>query len=229
MRAVETAHPAGGVCFASSEVPRFAASLKCLNRLAVPNGSLEAWYLGVLVAENLNLGLTDTLKHPLAQWAWLMGDDHLYPEDIVLKLLDRGVDVVVPLCLNRLPPIEPTIINKTLGRPKHLSELPTSGLYKLAADEVIGDAGMLIRRPVLESLERPFYAAPRSGSFSAEDQNFCRKLQTAGYAVWVDLDNVIEHIGNVAYKPVVVNGEWHIRLTGGGKHLVDIQPRRPVP
>ena len=226
MRAVETTHPPGGVCFASSEVPRYGASLRCKDRLQVPGASLDAWHMGVLVAENLNLGLEAVMANPTLQWAWIMGDDHLYPDDHVLRLLDRGVDVIVPLCLNRYPPIEPTIVNHTAGRQKWLEELPTSGLYKLGADETCGDAGLLIRRSVLEALERPFYDQLRSGSFRAEDQAFVRKLQRAGFAVWVDCEHVIEHIGNVALKPVVVNGAWHIRLTGGGTHIVDIQARR---
>ena len=229
MRAVQTPHPPGAVCFASGEVPRYGTSIKCFQQLHVPGGSLESWQLGCLVSHNLNLGLDAMMENPALQWAWIMGDDHLYSPDIILRLLDRGVDVVAPLCLNKYPPLEPTVINQTLGRQKYLEELPTRGLYKLAADETCGDAGLLIRRTVLAALERPYYNVHRSGEFKAEDQTMVRKIQAAGFPVWIDVDQAIDHIGNVALRAVVVNDQWHIRLTGGGKHIVDIQARRATP
>ena len=226
MLPVQTAQPPGAVCFVSGEIARYGIALQCLERLQVPNGSLLAWYMGVLVAENLNLGLTAMMDTPSLQWAWIMGDDHLFDPGIVLDLLARDVDVVAPLCLNRYPPLDPSLVNATVGRQKWLEELPTSGLYKLGADETCGDAGLLVRRAVLETLDRPFYDRLRSGSFKSEDQAFTRKLQQAGYAVWIDLDHPIGHIASVAVQPVAKDGAWHIRLSGGGKHIVDIQPKR---
>ena len=136
------------------------------------------------------------------------------------------MDAVAPLCLNRYPPLDPSIVSASAGRQKWLEELPTSGLYKLAPDETCGDAGLLIRRPVLEALERPFYDRLRSGSFKSEDQAFTRKVLAAGFPIWIDVEHVIDHIAAVAMRPVVKDGAWHIRMTGGGKHIVDIQPRR---
>ena len=224
MLPVQTAQPPGAICLASGEIARYGVSLQCLERLRVPNASLLAWFMGVLVAENLNRGLDAMLENPALQWAWIMGDDHIYDAGIVMGLLEREVDVVLPLCLNRYPPLDPSIVGPA-GQ-KHLEDLPTAGLYRLAPDETCGDAGMLIRRSVLERLARPFYDRLRSGSFKSEDQAFTRKLQDAGYDVWVDVEHPIGHIAAVAVEPVVKHGAWNIRLTGGMKHIVDIAPRR---
>lgn len=209
---------------ATGEIARFATSLQCYHRLQVPNGSLDAWHAGVLVAENLNLGLDAMMANATLQWAWIMGDDHVYETDLLLRLLDRGVDVIAPLCLNRYPPLDPSIL--TPQGQKRLEDLPTSGLYKLAPDETCGDAGLLIRRTVLEALDRPFYDRLRSGSFKSEDQAFTAKLQRAGFAVWIDTEHTIGHLAINGVQPVVKDGAWSIRLSGGHRHIVDIAPKR---
>lgn len=226
MHVVETRHPPGAVCMATGEIARFATSLQCYHRLQVPNGSLDAWHAGVLVAENLNLGLDAMMANPTLQWAWIMGDDHTYAADVLLTLLDRDVDVIAPLCLNRYPPMDPSIVNATVGRQKWLEELPVTGLYKLGPDETCGDAGLLIRRPVLETLARPFYDRQRSGAFKSEDQAFTRKIQDAGYAIWIDVEHPIGHIAAMDVRPVVRDGRWSIRLAGGHRHVADLTPQR---
>jgi hypothetical protein len=225
MRVVETPHPPGAVVLITGELVRYASSLQHLSRLAVPNKSVEVWRSGVLVAENLNRGLDDVMRTDAA-WVWLMGDDHTYADDTVLRLLDRGVDVVAPLCLNRVPPMDPFILSAELGRMKRLEELPVGGLYKLGPGETCGDAGLLIRRHVLEALERPFYHTLRTGSFKADDQAFTRKIQDAGFPVHVDLDTPIGHITPAVVEPIARNGQWHVRLSAGHRHIVDVQAQR---
>ena len=224
MQVVETPHPPGALVLISGELARYALCLQHVSRLAVPNRSMEIWRTGVLVAENLNRAF-DSVMETHAEWVWLMGDDHTFPEDIVLKLLDRQVDVVATLCLNRVPPMDTFILSAELGRMKRLGEMPTEGLYKLGPGETCGDAGLLIRRNVLEALERPFYNVLRSGSFKAEDQSFTRKIQDAGFPVHVDMDNHIGHLTPVAVEPIVKDGQWHVRLSAGARHIVDVQQR----
>jgi hypothetical protein len=226
MRVIETPHPPGAVVLITGELVRYASSLQHLSRLAVPNRSMEIWRTGVLVAENLNRALDSVMAVPEAAWVWLMGDDHTYADETVLRLLDRQVDVVATLCLNRVPPMDPFILSAEHGRMKHLEELPTSGLYKLGPGETCGDAGLLIRRNVLEALERPFYNRLRTGGFKADDQAFTRKIQDAGFPVYVDLDTRIGHLTPVAVEPVVHGGQWHVRLSAGHRQIVDVQAQR---
>ena len=113
-----------------------------------------------------------------------------------MKLLDRDVDVVVPLCLHRAPPFNTTVVDRRGGerRVMGVADMPASGLFELEPGMSCGDAGMLIRRPVLEALEQPFYDQRRSGAFSSEDQAFTTKIAEAGFRVHVDCDTAIGHI-----------------------------------
>lgn len=224
MQGVPSRHPPGIACILSGDLTRYAVSMQCINVTALPQGSAQTWDCSVLIATTLNQALKRVLDSPKYQWAWLMGDDHVFPADIVIKLLDREVDCVAPLCLNRVPPMDPTIINHTLGRMKNLTELPTYGLYRLADDETVGDAGLLVRRRVLETVPYPWYDHRRSGSLASEDQAFTGRIREAGFGVFVDLDNPIGHIGQVTYQPVLDGGKWRTRLTGGLNHICDLDP-----
>ena len=228
MLPVQTEQPPGAVCLASGEIARYGVSLQCLERLRVPNGSLLAWYMGVLVAENLNSGLTAMMENPALQWAWIMGDDHTFEPDCLLRLLDREVDVVAPLCLNRLPPFDPTIVehdHQPTGRMKYLEDLPTSGLYTLRAEETCGDAGLLVRRRVLDAIPFPWYDHRVSGAIAAEDQAWVQRIKDAGFDVHIDLDVQIGHIGQVLFAPVLKGDHWEIRMVGGGmRYINDMRP-----
>jgi hypothetical protein len=227
MQGVPSKHPAGAVCLITGDLTRYALSMQCLMSLKVPPGSANAWHCGVLIAKSLNDAFQSVINNPTLQWAWVMGDDHTFEPDILLKLLDREKDVIAPLCLNRLPPMDPTIIeqhHKPNGRLKYLEDLPIAGLYKLGETETCGDAGLLVRRNVLEKIGHPWYDNRKSGGLAADDQAFISSIKEAGFPVYVDMDVQLGHIGNVAFVPIKKNGRWEVRLFGGSRHLVDLGP-----
>ena len=246
MQGVQTHHPPGAVAMCTGETFRYSISAQAYARLQVPADSLSCWFMGVLVAKNLNLAISSALANPKMQWVWFMGDDHVYQPDIIFRLLDRDKDVVAPLCLNRVPPHEPTIaVWKDTGgevplpykearagdpswyRLKQFAELPTSGLYKLASNETCGDSGMLIRRSVLEKLSYPWYDRLRTGAFgafSADDQEFILKIKAAGFDIWMDLDIPIGHIAPITVYPVMKDGKWKVRLQAGSHTISDLEP-----
>jgi hypothetical protein len=147
------------------------------------------------------------------QWVFLMDDDHVFPYDILLKLLDRDVDVVLPLYVQRRPPHWPCVFhekNGPAGFPIYSwDELAgKQGLLEVAS---AGKGGLLIRRPVLEKLgelwrkeeaERllPGQAPAGHPAWFAwegrigEDHTFYTKVRELGYKVYVDLDIVMKHI-----------------------------------
>ena len=221
-------HPPGAVCLVTGELTRYALSMQCINSLKAPPGSGLSWFTGVLIAKSINLSFQTVIDNPKFQWAWLMGDDHIFDPEILLRLLDRGKDIVVPLCLNRLPPFDPTVVDHTYKRMKYLEELPTSGLYKLKENETCGDAGMLVSRQALEKLGPVWYERKKSGAHSAEDQEFIAKVKENGFDIWYDLDNPIGHIGSVTYMPVRRDDKWQVRMMGGtggtAQHIADLAP-----
>lgn len=229
MQAVETRHPPGGVAIITGELTRYVQSMRSVMSLKIPPRSVSVWRAGVLVAENVNQAIRSILDNDAMQWVWLMGDDHTFPDDIVLKLLDRDVDVVAPLCLNRAPPMDPVVVQpdgKGGRRLKYLEDMPASGLYRLQPDETCGDAGLLIRRHVLEKLGDPWCARKRSGGNSGEDQDFTARLQEEGFAIHIDVDNPIGHIMNTIVEPVHEDGHWQVRLVGGGRMVCQLGAMR---
>ncbi len=221
MQGVASEHPPGAVIMITGDHVRYAVSMQSLVHLKVPPGSANIWFQGVLMSKSLNMAFQQIMDNPTLQWGWIMGDDHTYDSDALLHLLDRNVEVVAPLCLNRLPPIDPTIIehqHESGARMKYLEDLPPGGLYKLTATETCGDAGLLIRRSVLERTGPPWYEHRKTGGFSdADDQAFIQKIKGAGIDVHVDLDVRIGHVGNVVYMPVRQGDKWAVNLSGGGK------------
>lgn len=207
----------------TGELTRYALSMQSLVSLKAPQESALSWFTGVLIAKSLNAAFQTVIDNPKLQWVWVMGDDHVFAPDTLLRLLDREKDVIVPLCLNRVPPMDPTIVDHRYKRMKYLEELPSGGLYQLAPHETCGDAGLFIRRPVLEKLGPVWYDSRKSGALAAEDQAFVQRIKDAGYDVWVDLDNPIGHVGNVNFMPIKKKGKWEVRLIGGGvRHICDL-------
>ena len=214
----------------SGDITRYAISMHALQSLMVPAGSVLLWNMGCLIARSINDGFGAMMAKEDLAWAFIMGDDHTYDPELILKLLDRNLDAVVPLCLNRMPPMDPTIIDNTNMRMKYLEDLPAGGLYKLEPHETCGDAGLLVRRNVLEATategknDKPtWYDRIKSGAHMAEDQEFISKVKDAGFDVHVDLDVQIGHVGYVDFKPVRKGDHWEVRMTGGGnRHIADL-------
>lgn len=212
MQGVQTRHPPGGICIVSGELTRYGQAMRSIMGLQVPPGSASPWMMGVLVGHNINQALKAMMDRPELQWAWLMGDDHTFPPDLLLKLLDREVDVIAPMCLNRSPPMDPTVVDGDLGRLVYLEDMPTSGLYKLGPKQVCGDAGLLVRRHVLEKIGYPWHQLKKSGGHNAEDREFIDRVKEAGFDVWVDCDNVIGHMAAIEFIPVIVDGHWEVQI-----------------
>jgi hypothetical protein len=225
MQGIQSRHPPGGACVITGDQLRYTQAVKCITALQVPAGSSAPWMSGVLVAHNINLALKAVMDNPKLQWAWLMGDDHLFPPDILIKLLDRDVDCIVPLCLNRAPPMDPTIITAD-KKLKRIEDLPASGLYKLGPGETCGDAGILVRRHVLEATGPNWHELKKSGSHNAEDREFVQKVKDAGFDVHVDVDHPISHMAAFEIVPVRTEEGWVIRLNCANRHVCDLGAMR---
>lgn len=227
MRGVATHHPAGVVAICCGDLARYTFAMRSIANLQAPGGSLDFWWQSNNIANSINTAFKAMIDNPAYEWCWLMGDDHTFPEDTLLKLLDRDLDVVVPMCLNRFPPFDVTIVRD--GKVKPLEELPEGGLYRLSPEETVGDAGMLVRRRVIEAIAFPWYDRLRSGALGVDDQCFIARVKEHGFAVHVDLDVRIGHMSPFVMIPVWQDGAWKVRLGCGGQPVADIIPRRVAP
>lgn len=226
MQGVKSDHPPGIVAICTGDTFRYSVSAQDFSRLRCPPNSAVSWQVGMLIGRSLNNAFQACMDRPDAQWVWIMGDDHTYDPDILLKLLDRNLDAVAPVCLNRLPPLDPVIVEHDhpgKGRLKYLEDLPTSGLYKLRPEETCGDASLLISRKVLEATG-PNWHGRKSGSLDAEDQSYIQKVKDAGFDVFIDCDLTIGHITPITNRPVVTNGHWEIQLLSGGRPMLQMMP-----
>jgi hypothetical protein len=170
----------------------------------MPVGSQIDWRVGVGIALNFNNMVRRMLSDEMFQWLWILGDDHVWQPDLLIRLLKRDVDVVVPLCLRRLPKYSPVLF---AGRDGGFVPLGweaingKTGLIKLEGN-LLGNAGMLIKRHVLETLKSPWF---ENGKMNPEmggcDLWFCQKVHDAGFGLYLDTDNTIGHLSHVAIWP----------------------------
>lgn len=198
MQHIPSVHPKGTIILASAVQPRYYEFTHAMERLKVPAGTKWFHERSCDATSNFNSGL----KKVVGDWVWFMGDDHQFHEDTLLKLLDRQVDVVVPISPCKVPPWAPCVLHgPTDGRVWHENmplytwdELSGDGLLPLPVGDFIGQAGMLIRKSVLDRLSYPWFEAGQldSGRMQ-EDLHFCRKLQQLGITVHIDQDVIFDH------------------------------------
>lgn len=195
----ETSQAAGTIGVISQPLSRFTDFTISLISLMRPASARWVWRQGMDVTGNYN-GLVNDMA---GDWLWIMGDDHTFPPDILMRLLDHDVDVVVPLCLKKMAPFDPVVYEGEEVNPEdgltyyQVAHLPPDELVEIHA---AGTAGMLIRRHVLEALERPVFTT--SKGMQNEDLLFCQRVREAGFRIWCDTSLRMGHIGTFGVYPV---------------------------
>lgn len=210
-KVVASRYPPGTIGIVSSYLGRYREFDVCLSQIQAPNYSTVTWRIGINAALNLNeLVRAMTKEH---QWLWILGDDHVFKPDLLLRLLERDVDITVPFCLRRAYPYHHVIHE---GEDKKFHRVPCnfldgkSGLIDITG-KVIGNAGMLIKRNVLEAVPEPWFEVGKTNpEVMGADLFFCHKAYQAGFKLFVDTDNVIGHINHMAVWPYQdeKNGKW---------------------
>jgi hypothetical protein len=218
-----TGFPAGSILVAAGTQPRFYEFQMALEGLQVPAGTNLHIERSCDITQNFNNGVK-TIK---GDWAWFLGDDHKFEPDTLLKFLRYNVDVVVPITPCKIAPWLPCMMhgptNPEVDGFWHedmllydWDELSTPGLLALPKGDFIGQAGMLVKKSVLDKLGYPWFKCGQldKGRLQ-EDMMFCHELQELGYTVYVDRDTILDHyfiIGVTAkrhknkYVPALISG-----------------------
>ena len=70
--------------------------------------------------------------------------------------------------------------------------------------DATGASCLLIKRKVLENIERPFFFKYHKNGVtsSGEDFNFCEQVEEKGFEVWVDFNTVCGHMKNINIKDI---------------------------
>lgn len=202
----------GTIGVISGELTRFSDFSIALLHVIKPPDTKLAWVKGVNISFNCNR----LVENMLGDWLWLIGDDHVFDPDIIMRLLAHNVDVVVPLCLKRSAPFDPVVYSHQNDDGNYeYADLPASGLHEVYA---AGQAGMLIRRHVFDLIDDPVF---ETFGTQNEDMVFCRKLREAGVKIWCDVDTPLGHIGLMHVWPEHDEEYgWGISLNiGDGQHV----------
>lgn len=232
--------PPGLLSIVANESARYTFFWGDLLGIVLPFGTRYSLHTGCYVVDSCNRAYSKLKEGE--DWVMLMGDDHRFPPEIVLKLVglmyENDLDIITPLCFKRDFPPTPVVYRyqkmkqkdprsersawnekKEMGLvPINLNDFPQGGLIEV---DGVGSAGMVVRRRVIEKMEPPWF---RFGvGHWGEDLHFCRRAQDLGFKIWVDLDMPLGHIVNATTWPMHNDrGEWVVEYdfnTKGGFRL----------
>lgn len=190
-------HGPGVVGITSDWVGRYREFDLCLSALVKPKGTHIEWMMGRNIASNLNKLIQKMNDDD--EWIWILNDDHVFSPHLLIQLLDRQVDVILPVCLSRVAPFNPVIfdLKENDYKPMGWGFLDgKSGMIDVS-NVNLGGAGLLVRRNILEIVPQPWFACGQLNPETlGEDIYFYEKLREYGIPVWMELDYCLGHISN---------------------------------
>jgi hypothetical protein len=151
------------------------------------------------------------------EWIWFIDDDHVWDSKILFALLEHNVDIVGPLYVMRYYPFPPNIFTGQDGqggyRTASWMELKHQrGLISVTA---MGASGLLIRKPVFETLSDPWFEVGKvhpEGLY--EDAWFCKKARDAGFSIHADMDSSLGHISTSVLWPKIGGVDIEVAESG---------------
>lgn len=218
----DSGYPPGTVIVASGIQPRYYEFHLSLDAVAAPGGTKLRIERSCDIAQNFNAGV----KSMTGEWAWFLGDDHSFSPSLLMRLLAHNVDVVVPITPTKGVPWSPCVLHGPVwheNMPLYTwAELSGPGLLALPKGDFIGQAGMLVKKHVLDKIGYPWFkAGVIDRGRLQEDLTFCREIQDLGYTVWVDQEVIFDHHVPVGITARKHNGVWTPALvSGAGSVLV---------
>ena len=221
-----TGHPVGTIIVAAGIQPRYYEFQMALEGLRVPAGTKLHIERSCDITQNFNKGV----KKMTGEWVWFLGDDHSFSPDLLLRLLNHGVDVVVPITPCKVAPWMPCVMHGPLDGETiwhedmplyRWDELSGEGLLAFPVGDFIGQAGMLVQKPVLDTLGYPWFKAGQlDRGRLQEDMMFCHELQQLGYTIWIDQDVIFDHYFIVGITARKHEGKWVPALKSGATTMV---------
>jgi len=130
---------------------------------------------------------------------FFVDSDMVPPPDTLTRLLATGKDVVGALYAGRHRALEtgPDMVPPYVPEcgPESGDALAPQDIFdQLQAVAWVGAAALLVRRPVLERLAFPWFAAPEVDN---EDVGFCAQVRAAGFTVWCDGRVRVPHLQTI--------------------------------
>ena len=206
MREVECPYGPGMVGLISGDdQARYHHLMVSLDDLQVPRGTVYAYATSCNPARNTNNLVKMLLKEPKLEWLWIMGDDHCFEEDCLMKLMAHGKDCIMPLTPRRQFPFDSVLLKEWV---------PSKGTAQWYTWEEIeqftepfpiaagGSAGLLVRRRVFESMSTPYFQVGRYIMDDLqEDVFFTARCNSIGYTVYCDPFTTLGHLTTAIMFP----------------------------
>jgi len=231
----DTRHACGTVVVAAAIQPRYYNFTMSLDNLGAPVGTKLNIVRSCDITQNFNSGI----KAMVGDWVWFLGDDHSFEPTLLMRLLDFDVDVVVPITPCKVPPWSPCIMHGPADTSTgfwqedmvlyHWDELSGDGLLPLPKGDFIGQAGMLVRKPVLDKIGYPWFKCGQlDPGRLQEDMMFCHEVQELGYTVNIDQGTIFDHHFPVTITARRHAGKWCPALKSGNDSVVVLPDAKPV-
>lgn len=169
---------------------------------------------GPSAAGNRNEITRQALK-TTAEWVFYLDDDLLFGPSVLRRLLERNVDAVVGISLQRKAPFPPLIYEDQDDRGWAYPRPFRTGDKGLVMVKAATSGGLLVRRHVLEAMSDPWWTLGQIEGHKdgwGDDLDFCRKLRAAGFTLWCDLDVPFGHITEVVLWPIRRGDNWTTQL-----------------
>ncbi len=204
----------GTVAVPMGEIGRFAMFTVSLAGTLQPAGSRLSVMASASVTENLNSVIR--FLGDDQEWIWIVGDDHVWENNCLMRLLEAmddtpDADILVPLVVKRNPPWHLVIFHEDgeqddlpRWRPYGWEEIPDEGTFEIDA---AGSAGMLIKREVLDAIGDPWFRST-GGVVLNEDVTFCRDARARGFRIFASADVTMGHLGIFNVRPMRRGGRW---------------------
>lgn len=206
---------AGTIALPTAEIGRFTMFMVSLAGTRQPENTHLSVMASASVTENLNAVIRQLRDED--EWVWILGDDHVWEHDCLLRLLDAmdanpEIDVLVPLVVKRNPPWHLVVFREAgeyedgMARwaPFMWEEIPETGTFEVDA---AGSAGMVVRREVLDRIGDPWFRST-GGVVLNEDVTFCSDARTHGFRVFATADVTMGHLGIFNVRPTRRGGRW---------------------
>ena len=212
----------GTIAIPTSEMGRFLLFTVALTTTHKPDNCYLNCTASASVTENLNTIIRELRDED--RFCWILGDDHCWVPDTLMKMLGvmddhPEIDVLVPLVTKRNPPWHLVIFNELEGldinghqlySPIHWEDVPREGVWEIDA---AGSAGMLIRREVLDQMDDPwFYSTMDKNGRQAvlnEDLTFCTRIRREhGCRIFATADCTLGHLGIFNVRPLHNGERW---------------------
>ena len=142
----------GTVGIVASDTGRYTLFSVALTQMASPPNTQLDWAISTDIAGARN-SIVQRALDAGSEWVFFMDDDHVYPPDILTRLLAHDMDMVCAMYLRRQGTFSPVAASHRsedgLYDSIDLTKLPNKGLLKIWAT---GGAGMLVKSEVFRAI-----------------------------------------------------------------------------